>query len=641
MNRRRLAELGPVLAALAYHGLALQRPLLAVAAAVALLAGLALWRGEPARGWSWHCGLAGMALALAWLGGSELAGPSTPHGAVPPGMLSPLTGALAGFAAAFAAGRRLTPAWISAATLAALSASVPARASPGWLGPGCALLALLSLLALAGPPSRARLLAGAAFLGLTVTLTAALTWASSATEGVLSPLFEAVAPRHGFATGLALQPEVALAARSTPSQADALLFEIDSPPPARLRTQVLDRFDGQRWSASEALLAPQDEPAPHSGATSAFTLSFLASLRGAIPAPAGLLQVDGAVATLSHGGLLLGEARRGDQLRLQVAAEARPLPGDLPGPELTALPDQLAQDLAPLAAGITAGLDEPAAQAAAIESHLAHAHSYSLVTDLRGDVHPLVLLLRERRPASCVHFASAMAALLRVRGVPARVVGGFQPWETNALTGSALVRGRDAHLWVEAWLPERGGWVAFDPTPAHELGAPPSGLAGLLGALRSGALGLVYRLRRHPDQVLLAALRSWPGAILALAGLTWLLRSRLRRWRARAPRAAPLRDPRLWPLYHRFRRLLARRGGIAADPGISDDELLEQAARQLSPEAAEASLDFLRAYRLARYAGLPQPNLRARLGRLERAIPMIARDSSTWPSRLGSTPTHK
>jgi len=256
-------------------------------------------------------------------------------------------------------------------------------------------------------------------------------------------------------------------------------------------------------------------------------------------------------------------------------------------------------------------------------------------------VHPLVLLLRERRPASCVHFASAMAALLRVRGVPARVVGGFQPWETNALTGSALVRGRDAHLWVEAWLPERGGWVAFDPTPAHELGAPPSGLAGLLGALRSGALGLVYRLRRHPDQVLLAALRSWPGAILALAGLTWLLRSRLRRWRARAPRAAPLRDPRLWPLYHRFRRLLARRGGIAADPGISDDELLEQAARQLSPEAAEASLDFLRAYRLARYAGLPQPNLRARLGRLERAIPMIARDSSTWPSRLGSTPTHK
>jgi protein-glutamine gamma-glutamyltransferase len=50
-------------------------------------------------------------------------------------------------------------------------------------------------------------------------------------------------------------------------------------------------------------------------------------------------------------------------------------------------------------------------------------------------------------------------------GIPSRVVNGFRGGEYNDLTGSYIVRARDAHSWVEAYFPEYG-WITFDPTPA-------------------------------------------------------------------------------------------------------------------------------------------------------------------------------
>ncbi len=68
-----------------------------------------------------------------------------------------------------------------------------------------------------------------------------------------------------------------------------------------------------------------------------------------------------------------------------------------------------------------------------------------------------------RRTGYCEHFATAMAVLLRARGVPARVVSGFVATEWNNASGYLIVRARDAHTWVEVL--DGDAWVRYDPTP--------------------------------------------------------------------------------------------------------------------------------------------------------------------------------
>lgn len=66
------------------------------------------------------------------------------------------------------------------------------------------------------------------------------------------------------------------------------------------------------------------------------------------------------------------------------------------------------------------------------------------------------------RVGYCEYYASTMAVLLRLKGVPARFVEGFLPGPRDA-TGHELIRKSNSHAWVEVWFPGYG-WVTFDPT---------------------------------------------------------------------------------------------------------------------------------------------------------------------------------
>ena len=80
-------------------------------------------------------------------------------------------------------------------------------------------------------------------------------------------------------------------------------------------------------------------------------------------------------------------------------------------------------------------------------------------------VPPLEHFLFEGKAGYCQHFSGAMALLLRMGGVPARVATGFSPGGFRRRQGEWVVRDRDAHSWVEAWF-DGIGWVTFDPTPS-------------------------------------------------------------------------------------------------------------------------------------------------------------------------------
>ncbi|MGH9432478.1 MAG: transglutaminase TgpA family protein [Terriglobia bacterium] len=104
-------------------------------------------------------------------------------------------------------------------------------------------------------------------------------------------------------------------------------------------------------------------------------------------------------------------------------------------------------------------------RALAIQDYLRSHYGYTL--DPRGiePSDPIGSFLFTARQGYCEYFASAMAIMLRTRGVPARIVNGFQTGSYNPVGGDFVVRARDAHSWVEVYFPDYG-WMAFDPTPA-------------------------------------------------------------------------------------------------------------------------------------------------------------------------------
>jgi transglutaminase-like putative cysteine protease len=79
---------------------------------------------------------------------------------------------------------------------------------------------------------------------------------------------------------------------------------------------------------------------------------------------------------------------------------------------------------------------------------------------------PLVDFVRVTRAGYCQHYAGAMAVMLRMLGIPARVAVGFTAgkWKSGVWT----VTDHQAHAWVEAWF-AGFGWMTFDPTPGRGL----------------------------------------------------------------------------------------------------------------------------------------------------------------------------
>ncbi|MEN2994664.1 MAG: DUF3488 and transglutaminase-like domain-containing protein [Thermodesulfovibrio sp.] len=88
-------------------------------------------------------------------------------------------------------------------------------------------------------------------------------------------------------------------------------------------------------------------------------------------------------------------------------------------------------------------------------------YQYSL-KDLPVGENSIEEFLFNKKKGNCEYFATAMALMLRIKDIPARVVGGFRGGTYNSFGGYYIIRASDAHLWVEAWID--GQWLRFDPS---------------------------------------------------------------------------------------------------------------------------------------------------------------------------------
>ena len=112
--------------------------------------------------------------------------------------------------------------------------------------------------------------------------------------------------------------------------------------------------------------------------------------------------------------------------------------------------------------------------------------SYSLTP---GEYDDLEEFLFRRRVGFCEHYAASFGTLMRLAGIPARVVVGYLGGEYNDLGDFFLVRQADTHAWCEVWLPENG-WTRVDPTSAVAPGRASLDLTSFLETrVASGQMG--------------------------------------------------------------------------------------------------------------------------------------------------------
>ena len=609
----RLVELMPVFAALVVHAVAHGRWLLCAPVMVGLLwAGLADVRVDYSPARLLLAGALGFGAGAGMLWVSE-----PPTAPFPPSIFGPLCGALVGLSVLCGLGRNRYYAWTYACLLVALSVRVREMQAVGWVLGGLVLSVLLVAF-LEGGLGRTGFRAAAGFgvfavllLGMTLWLTQTI-WAS---EGVLMDAVYRMTSGANPGAGSEFQAEVDLRSLERKARgSERPLLVLSGAAPARLRTRVFDLFDGKRWTTSKELADRRLElPSGGTEAERTLALTVLSPVGAWLPAPAGTRAVEGVRPEVRGGWVLKAEELEGTTLALRTGEQEHLLPEEVPGDALTALPEELREELRPLAEELTGKGRTPREKARLLEAYFHEHFEYSLFVDLRGEGSPLAVLVREKRAAYCTYFASAMAALLRTVGVPARVVGGFAPEDSNPLTGATLVRERDAHAWVEVFLADEGRFVAFDPTPwrsrdeALGLTQEPRGFLGnLVGAVGTFLREVGAGLRYQPLAQARALVGSPVFGVLMVGVLLWRLRVGKRSERKEARREAiGTKDVRLAAVYARYLKTLERRAGLVPNPSETDDELLSRLREARGTEVAEVAAEFLAHYREARYRGVP------------------------------------
>ncbi len=107
-------------------------------------------------------------------------------------------------------------------------------------------------------------------------------------------------------------------------------------------------------------------------------------------------------------------------------------------------------------------------KAVAIESYLRNNFEYNLeVSEVPEGKEFIDHFLFDEQEGYCTYFATSMAIMLRLEGIPSRYIEGYLTEKTDE-AGVYEVRQRNAHAWVEAFI-EPVGWMTFEPTPVYPM----------------------------------------------------------------------------------------------------------------------------------------------------------------------------
>jgi transglutaminase-like putative cysteine protease len=317
-----------------------------------------------------------------------------------------------------------------------------------------------------------------------------------------------------------------------PDLTDAVVFTVDAERATFWRGQTYDEWDGRTWRQTRARRFPLagGTEVVHDGTDLGVTgddtvvqryrleagysdVVFAAATAVSVEAGTDVYQAaDGTMVTgprpLGRGATYTVVSRRRSLDEATLRAADGVVPDDVATRYASAPVTTDRVRAAALAA--TGGLTSTYDKVRALEQWMGRTTAYSLDAPLSPEgVDVVDHFLFTARQGWCEQVASSLVVMARVNGIPARLVTGYVPGEAQPLTGTYVVRERDAHAWAEVWFPDLG-WVPFDPTASVPLAGadradPAAGqwlvdhavqVLLLLSALGLAAWGVVVLVRR-------------------------------------------------------------------------------------------------------------------------------------------------
>ncbi|MCL2794380.1 MAG: transglutaminaseTgpA domain-containing protein [Microbacteriaceae bacterium] len=287
-----------------------------------------------------------------------------------------------------------------------------------------------------------------------------------------------------------------------PNPVNVLMYTTDASTPPYLQLTTLDRIDGSGWAPTRGTVtstgsgatldyAYPTEAVSGGSVGQATTQIAIQNLVAAwLPAPYPAIEVDGTSSLVgyrradqtlvSNSGTLSGRSYTVTSLDLEPTEQ-----------QLAALGFPSSYDLAPASADLALPADVPGnivstanliksqasgtseiAIATAIQAYFQDSRNgftYSTATPDAGDGASLQIVSKflTEREGYCVHFASAMAVIARVLGIPSRVAIGYLPGVAiGSSTGGSTtysVNSSELHAWPQLYFP-KVGWLDFEPT---------------------------------------------------------------------------------------------------------------------------------------------------------------------------------
>jgi transglutaminase-like putative cysteine protease len=455
---------------------------------------------------------------------------------------------------------------------------------------------------------------------------------------------------------------------------EVLRIRTDAPAPGDLylRTVTLDLFDGQDWRASNRRVERFDRrlPAPAGLESAISTRTVHTTLRVTdqlqsdylpVPYPATQVAIDGEwrvdtetqnIVSQRGRRQISGQEYTVDSLDLSPTRDQM-LGTTAADPSVNRylrLP-RLPQSVTDQAVAITRGAASPLDRAMAIQNWLRDPDNFTYDLDVSSGTGTSAILefLRDRR-GYCEQFASTMAVMARIVGIPARVNVGFTSGDLQS-DGSLLVTSHDAHAWPELYFPGVG-WSRFEPTPATASSGPsaPLWLASTTQPTTAGSVASPTSGATTPSPT------SSPGAALDCAGAD---RGRPQCREFSNPQTGPLPAAATTPWALLAMGVVAlllatpallramirhRRWARAGDPRRRAEAAwaeLQEAAWDLRYGWADAETPRQAAARMVRAGKLRGRNTRA-LMRITSEVEYAryAPDTAGWPPRSEGDPRH-